>query len=206
MTAAKCFPLGIKNRWLYRVRDSEGQRYFSEYQIERTKKMGGRIFYISRNTQTNQPNTFSHLYITMASTGMSTYRIITTSNRLSAIVDYGNFRKLPVNLPANLTPGRSWDSKVNAMIYVTGSIKPYRLHGGISKTETITVPAGVFQTLRVTTSIDYQGHRSQTTAWYAPGVGQVKFSNQAGKLTHEYELQGVTVSGRTAGTFETSTG
>jgi hypothetical protein len=201
MTATACFPLAIGNRWLYRVADSKGAEYYSEYEIERTEKIGGKVFHVSRNTLSNQPDSFSRLYLTLTPQGLSNFRVITTKGRLSAIVEYGKPGKLIVNLPSHLSPGRKWDSKAHASLFIVGKIKPYKLHGEVGDVETVTVPAGTFKAIRVTTTTEFEGKQSHTTAWYVPGVGQVRFVNKAGELRHMYQLQAAEIGRKTVGSF-----
>lgn len=202
LTAERCFPLAIDNRWLYQVTDSKGATYYSDYEIERKDKIGGKVFFVSRNTLSNHPDSFSRLYLTHTSIGLSNFRVITTKGRQSAIVEYGKPANLLVNLPPKLAPGKKWDSQVHATIYITGVMKPYRVHGEVGKVEKVTVPAGNFKAIKVATTTVFQGTRSATTAWYVPGLGQVKFVNRTDEWKHVYQLQAVEIGGKRLGRFE----
>jgi len=139
--------------------------------------------------------------VTIGTNGLSNYRVVTTAGRRLSVVDYGMTSALPVHLPFRLVMGKEWDSSVWAKVYNTNTRDLWRLHGKVEKKERITVPAGSFEAVRVVTMVLWQGKLSTTTAWYAPGVGQVKFWNVVGDWRHDYVLQGARVGNRVYGTF-----
>ena len=194
LTATRCFPLAEGNHWLYEVEDSKGARYYSEYQIERIEEIDGKKFYVSLNTMSNQPNLFTRLYLTHTPAGLSNHRIITTSGHKSAVVDYGSRSDLPVQLPTRLTSDTEWQSRVDAKVYATHTTETYHLRGRVEGEEVISAA-------RVVTVTQWQGKSSTTTAWYAPGVGQIKFTNVTGDWRHTYSLRGARLGDRKYGSF-----
>ena len=78
-----------------------------------------------------------------------------------------------------LDAGKSWSTRVNATIPASGRKASVRVDGSVLGTERITVPAGVFDTVKIGRRIyagDFEGGRSETniveTEWYAPSLGR----------------------------------
>jgi hypothetical protein len=54
-----------------------------------------------------------------------------------------------------------------------GGTKTAKLTFTVGQEETVETPAGTFKAIRVTSEMDVV--KGTTTAWYAPGVGMVKY-------------------------------
>lgn len=78
-----------------------------------------------------------------------------------------------------LDPGKSWSMRVNATDPATGKINSVRVDGTVLGAERISVPAGVFDTIRIRRLVyagDWDGFRRETNIidieWYAPALGR----------------------------------
>ncbi len=78
-----------------------------------------------------------------------------------------------------LKPGSSWSRRVNATNPVTGRRNSVRVDGRVVGTERITVPAGSFDTVKISRNVyagDWGTFTFETnifeTEWYAPSIGR----------------------------------
>ena len=116
-----------------------------------------------------------------------------------------------ITFPANPHPGDSWTQSVTleGSQTINGYIAPAKNQTDTSCTavamETVTVPAGTFQALRVECVINMQisvtadGNPFSTTinttsiSWYAPGVGMIKTVTSGNGLDSTIELTSYTI-------------
>ena len=78
-----------------------------------------------------------------------------------------------------LEPGKKWTARLNAVIPATGARRSVRIDAKVGGTERIQVPAGAFDTVKISRVI-YAGDadlpRTETniveTEWYAPALGR----------------------------------
>lgn len=102
-----------------------------------------------------------------------------------------------------LTVGKTWEAKAN-FATSTGRTGSYKLDAKVVGWEKVKVPAGEFDTLKITESGFYQSAneagtrtgtgRMQITIWYAPAVGgmvktQYEDTNWGGSLYNKYTLE-----------------
>ncbi|HSD61647.1 MAG TPA: hypothetical protein VLC55_12415, partial [Burkholderiales bacterium] len=79
-----------------------------------------------------------------------------------------------------LTPGKSWRETVTVSDPATGKQVPVQVVASVDGMETVTVPAGQFQAVKVSRNLYYQDAEwwrgpvfQQMTDWYAPSVNRV---------------------------------
>ncbi len=85
-------------------------------------------------------------------------------------------------LPVPLVAGRKWEVKFKDPTQVE-----QRESSHVVGLETVTVPAGKFRAMKVTTEIIGSGTKVRTN-WYADGVGLVKSVTEAGQMKYGSEL------------------
>ena len=77
-----------------------------------------------------------------------------------------------------LYPGQKWHEKSTETNTGTGAVKEHSISGSVGEWEEVTVPAGIFRGIRVTTETEVSvlatGEKSSGTdvSWYVPEVGR----------------------------------
>jgi hypothetical protein len=108
------------------------------------------------------------------------------------LVNHDQFRdyEFATPFPANAAPGEqgdSWSVRMQAFVPASGKYNSVRVDGKLLGPERITVPAGTFDTIKVTRRIyagDWEGFMRETnivqTDWFAPALGRpVKSETQS---------------------------
>jgi len=99
-----------------------------------------------------------------------------------------------VSIPADVQPGDSWSSDEEITASGFGVDETFTIHADYHAIgmETITVPAGTFDALRVdftmTNTSETLPVSIEGTSWFAAGVGQVKNTGLLGDISSDLEL------------------
>jgi DUF3108-like len=176
--AAAYFPTATGMAWTYTVTPPGGAPYTDSVQITQ----GSPLSVVKKNTTSNNAVTYTLATYELRSTGVgeSSYLLY----RISDNVMVGGYLYSPPSLiiPANTAAGSatsvtSMATQQNAM----GAPANYSsTRDATLSSESVTVAAGTFSALKVTTHIsNSNGYDGYNVQWYAPGVGSVKIVNYA---------------------------
>ncbi|MBK7629594.1 MAG: hypothetical protein IPJ23_02530 [Ignavibacteriales bacterium] len=156
------FPTNFKNKLIY-------ESTFGDLELKVTKEKDNYIFGYDSDKFKYKQKLFvddKGLFVN------ETYQKI---KLLLFITKEGNYvyDKPLLRIPFPITIGQewSWDGKE----FINGETHTVKLKGKAAKIETITTPAGKFETLKVESTLETsEGSKNLLTEWYAKGLGMVK--------------------------------
>jgi hypothetical protein len=164
------FPLTIGSIWQYRVVSKDHKEKFEmSVSIDPPEKYDGREFIIM--TQKDKRGRMRS-FLTKTSEGIFCKKT-GLKKSISPELDAVHKPDIPLFL-FNVTPGHTfhWEGSLK----VAWVNKKIVLDGKIIGLETITVPAGTFDCVKIYFHQKRDNEISDEYAWYAQGVGQVKYS------------------------------
>lgn len=180
------FPMATGDEWTYNVRHKKkSETFVMQVKIEGPWKDEGQSGMIM--TQKDHRGTMRE-FLVKTDHGIFIHKI-----GLSKTLTPEVFSRFTPDVPrviAPLTPGTTvqWEGRLKVRLIMD---KPIRFSGTVVGWEDVTVPAGTFHCIRLFYD-EWQGDdHIQESAWYADGVGQVKYDGgQYVKELREFRVQG----------------
>jgi hypothetical protein len=171
------FPLRVGYWWKYRSETGDGkQSAFTVKVLSAEPKSDGTKHYLVETLSTFQP---LHDWYSKPVGRVLMHRIAYPNNdALKA-----DYQPVKLYLENPLRVGSSWQWKGKGMMGVE-----IEESSRVTAAETVEVPAGRFQAMKVETSVIQGGTPVNKTAWFADGVGMVKSMTDTGSVTSTSEL------------------
>lgn len=175
------FPLRVGDSWKYRSTTADGKQSEFSIKVLSEEKEAGNPLYLVETVSAFQP---IHDWYSKPSGWVLMHRqeYVKTGNK----AEYQPTRQFLKN---PLTSGDSWQWKGKGMMGLEIDES-----NAVSGPETVSVPAGKFEAMKVTTNVVQGGAPVIKTYWYAPGVGLVKSMTDTGAVKSTTELLEYTAS------------
>jgi hypothetical protein len=169
------FPLRAGDTWKYRSTTADGKQSEFSIKVLNEEKENGNTLYLVETVSTFQP---IHDWYSKPSGWVLMHRqeYVKTGNK-------AEYQPTKQFLKNPLATGDSWHWKGKGMMGV--EIDESNQASG---PETVSVPAGKFDAMKVTTNVVQGGAPVTKTYWYAPGVGLVKSMTDTGSVKSTTEL------------------
>jgi hypothetical protein len=169
------FPLQVGDNWNYRSTTADGKQSDFNIKVLSEEKENGNTLYLVETVSTFQP---IHDWYSKANGWVLMHRqeYVKTGSK----ADYQPTKQFLKN---PLASGDSWHWQGKGMMGVDIDES-----NQVSGPETISVPAGKFEAMKVTTKVIQAGAPVAKTYWYAPGVGLVKSMTDTGSVKSTTEL------------------
>jgi hypothetical protein len=169
------FPLNVGDSWKYRSTTADGKQSDFTIKVLNEAKENGNTLYLVETVSTFQP---IHDWYSKPSGWVLMHRQeYVKSGQKAEYQPTKQFLKNP------LTSGDSWTWKGKGMMGLDIDES-----NEVSGPETVTVAAGKFEAMKVTTKVVQGGAPVTKTYWYAPGVGLVKSMTDTGAVKSTTEL------------------
>ena len=164
------FPLSLGDSWKYEYTAPDGKKYELTTRVLNEEKESGNALYRVETVKTDD-------WYSKPSGSVLLHREQELSFSLDT--EFKPVKQFLKNPPAN---GDSWHWEGKAMLGVDAQES-----NSVSGPETVTVPAGKFTAMKVTTKVVEGSTPMTKVGWYAPGVGLVKstIDSAAGSATTE---------------------
>lgn len=196
IATAPYYPLASGASWLYRGQEA-GQTYEFRREVDPgTTTLHGTATYTVRESSGGEAN----LHYFSTNSGV----------RLHAEV-YGSWMRVEMQTPHILVPATisvgakySYATPVTVSSIEGTSAGMARSSADIQGRESVTVPAGTFQTIKIKIDESWEidgevVEQTQTTMWLAEGVGMVKSIESGFDYTDIFELRSYTIPGASSG-------
>lgn len=169
------FPLSAGDMWKYRSTTADGKQSEFSIKVLNEEKENGNTLYLVETVSTFQP---IHDWYSKPSGWVLMHReeYVKAGNK----AEYSPTKRFLKN---PLTNGDSWQWKGTGMMGMEIDES-----NDVSGPETVSVPAGEFEAMKVTTKVVQGGAPVTKTYWYAPGVGLVKSMTDTGSVKSTTEL------------------
>ena len=169
------FPLNVGDSWNYRSTTADGKQSDFTIKVLNETKENGNPLYLVETVSTFQP---IHDWYSKPSGWVLMHRQeYVKAGQKAEYQPTKQFLKNP------LTSGDSWTWKGKGMMGLE-----IEESNEVSGPETVTVPAGKFEAMKVMTKVVQGGAPVTKTYWYAPGVGLVKSMTDTGSVKSTTEL------------------
>ena len=169
------FPLNVGDSWKYRSTTADGKQSDFTMKVLNEAKENGNTLYLVETVSTFQP---IHDWYSKPSGWVLMHRQeYVKAGQKAEYQPTKQFLKNP------LTSGDSWTWKGKGMMGLEIDES-----NEVSGPETVTVPAGKFEAMKVVTKVVQGGAPVTKTYWYAPGVGMVKSMTDTGAVKSTTEL------------------
>jgi len=169
------FPLAVGNSWKYRSTTADGKQSEFSIKVLSEEKNNGSTLYLVETVSTFQ---LIHDWYSKPSGWVLMHR--------QEYVKAGNkaeYQPTKQFLKNPLTSGDSWHWHGKGMMGLEIDES-----NQVSGPETVSVAAGKFDAMKVTTNVVQGGAPVTKTYWYAPGVGLVKSMTDTGAVKSTTEL------------------
>lgn len=165
------FPLRVGDWWKYRSTTIDGkQSEFTIKVLSTENQAAGTDLHLVETISTFQP---IHDWYSKPAGQVLMHRIAYPKNdALKA-----DYQPVKLYLKNPLSVGSSWQWKGKGMMGVE-----IEESSRVTGTETVEVPAGRFQAMKVETNVVQGGTPVKKTSWFANGVGMVKSTTDAGSM------------------------
>jgi hypothetical protein len=169
------FPLRVGDTWKYRSTTADGKQSEFSIKVLNEEKENGNTLYLVETVSTFQP---IHDWYSKPSGWVLMHRQeYVKAGQKAEYQPTKQFLKNP------LTSGDSWQWKGKGMMGLEIDES-----NEVSGPETVSVPAGKFEAMKVLTKVVQGGAPVTKTYWYAPGVGLVKSMTDTGAVKSTTEL------------------
>jgi hypothetical protein len=169
------FPLRIGDSWKYRSTTADGKQSEFSVKVLSEEKEAGNQLYLVETVSTFQP---IHDWYSKPSGWVLMHRqeYVKTGSK-------AEYQPTKQFLKNPLTSGDSWQWKGKGMMGLEIDES-----NQVSGPESVSVPAGSFDAMKVMTKVVQGGAPVTKTYWYAPGVGMVKSMTDTGAVKSTTEL------------------
>lgn len=169
------FPLNVGDSWKYQSTTADGKHSDFTIKVLNQETENGNPLYLVETVSTFQP---IHDWYSKPSGWVLLHReeYVKTGSK----AEFQPTRQLLKN---PLGSGDSWQWKGKGMMGLD-----IQESNNVSGPETVSVPAGKFTAMKVTTNVVQGGAPVTKTYWYAPGVGLVKSMTDTGAVKSTTEL------------------
>ena len=169
------FPLNAGDSWKYQSTTADGKHSDFTIKVLNQETENGNPLYLVETVSTFQP---IHDWYSKPSGWVLLHR--EEYVKTGAKAEFQPTRQLLKNPLGN---GDSWQWKGKGMMGLD-----IQESNNVSGPDTVSVPAGKFTAMKVTTSVTQGGAPVTKTYWYAPGVGLVKSMTDTGAVKSTTEL------------------
>ncbi|HMH45445.1 MAG TPA: hypothetical protein VK557_18300 [Pyrinomonadaceae bacterium] len=169
------FPLQVGDSWKYRSTTADGKQSEFSMKVLSEEKEAGNQLYLVETVSTFQP--IHDWYSKPAGWVLMHRQEYVKTGSKAEYQPTKQFLKNP------LTSGDSWQWKGKGMMGLDIDES-----NQVSGPETVSVPAGSFDAMKVITKVVQGGSPVTKTYWYAPGVGMVKSMTDTGAVQSTTEL------------------
>ena len=173
--ASDYFPLRVGDSWKYRSTTADGKQSDFTIKVLSEEKENGEPRYLVETVSTFQP---IHDWYSKPSGWVLMHRQEFVNTKMKA-----EYQPTKQFLKNPLTSGDSWNWKGKGMMGLEIDEQ-----NEVSGPESVSVPAGRFQAMKVTTKVVQGGAPVTKTYWYAGGVGMVKSMTDTGAVKSTTEL------------------
>lgn len=169
------FPLRVGDSWKYRSTTADSKQSEFTIKVLNEEKENGNTLYLVETVSTFQP---IHDWYSKPGGWVLMHRqeYVKTANK-------AEYQPTKQFLKNPLTSGDSWQWKGKGMMGLEIDES-----NEVSGPETVTVPAGKFEAMKVMTKVIQGGAPVTKTYWYASGVGLVKAMTDTGAVKSTTEL------------------
>ena len=169
------FPLAVGDTWKYRSTTGDGKQSDFSIKVLNEQNEDGKPLYLVETVSTFQP---IHDWYSKPDGWVLMHReeYVKTGNK-------AEYQPTKQFLKNPLTSGDSWQWKGKGMMGLDIDES-----NQVSGPETVSVPAGKFEAMKVTTKVVQGGAPVTKTYWYAMGVGMVKSMTDTGAVKSTTEL------------------
>jgi hypothetical protein len=174
-SAKDYFPLRVGDSWKYRSTTADGKQSEFTIKVLSEEKESGNPLYLVETVSTFQP---IHDWYSKPEGWVLMHRqeYVKTGSK----VEYQPTKQFLKN---PLTSGDSWQWKGKGMMGLEIDES-----NEVAGPESVSVPAGRFEAMKVTTKVVQGGAPVTKIYWYAPGVGMVKSMTDTGAVKSTTEL------------------
>ena len=169
------FPLNVGDSWKYRSTTADGKQSEFTIKVLNEEKENGNTLYLVETVSTFQP--IHDWYSKPNGWVLMHHQEYVKTGQKAEYQPTKQFLKNP------LTSGDSWQWKGKGMMGLEIDES-----NEVSGPETVTVPAGKFEAMKVMTRVVQGGAPVTKTYWYAAGVGLVKSMTDTGSVKSTTEL------------------
>ena len=169
------FPLRVGDNWKYKSTTADGKQSEFNIKVLNEEKENGDTLFLVETVSTFQP---IHDWYSKPSGWVLMHR--QEYVKAGSKAEYQPTKQFLKN---PLTSGDSWHWKGKGMMGMEIDES-----NEVSGPETVTVPAGKFEAMKVTTKVVQGGAPVTKTYWYAGGVGLVKSMTDTGSVKSTTEL------------------
>jgi hypothetical protein len=169
------FPLRTGNSWKYQSTTADGRQSEFTIKVLSDAKDGGETQYLVETVSTFQP---IHDWYSKPSGWVLLHK--EEYVKAGTTSEFQPTRQLLKN---PLTSGDSWNWKGKGMMGIA-----IEESNEVAGPETVSVAAGSFTAMKVTTKVNQGGAAVTKTYWYAPGVGLVKSMTDTGAVKSNTQL------------------
>ena len=174
-TSNDYFPLRVGDSWKYRSTTADGKQSEFTIKVLSEEKEDGNPLYLVETVSTFQP---IHDWYSKPSGWILMHRQEYVKTGMKA-----EYQPTKQFLKNPLTSGDSWSWKGKGMMGLEIDES-----NQVSGPESVSVPVGKFEAMKVTTKVVQGGAPVTKTYWYAPGVGLVKSMTDTGSVKSTTEL------------------
>jgi hypothetical protein len=174
------FPLRVGDNWNYKSTTADGKQSEFSIKVLSEEKENGNTLYLVETVSTFQP---IHDWYSKPSGSVLLHR--EEYVKAGSKAEFIPTRQLLKN---PLTSGDSWHWKGKGMMGLEIDES-----NEVSGPDSVSVPAGKFEAMKVSTKVVQGGAPVTKTYWYAPGVGLVKSMTDTGSVKSTTELQAYNV-------------
>ena len=169
------FPLRVGDTWKYRSTTADGKQSEFSIKVLSEEKENGNTLYLVETVSTFQP---IHDWYSKPSGWVLMHRqeYVKTGSK-------AEYQPTKQFLKNPLMRGDSWHWQGKGMMGVEIDES-----NDVAGPETVSVPAGKFEAMKVATRVIQGGALVTKTYWYAPGVGLVKSMTDTGSVKSTTEL------------------
>jgi len=173
LSAQDFFPVEKGRSWEYETYTRDGRINFSmQVEMLKPQKRGGQTYQVM---QQKDSRGIMYSYITKDSIGVYVHRTGLRKTLLGAStpeVEASHDPPIPLFIyPDDDTKSFEWEGRIR-IAFVN---KPVKMRGEMLGFENITVPAGEFECFKIRFTQTRGDEETVEYAWYAQGVGQVKY-------------------------------
>ena len=169
------FPLRTGNSWRYQSTTADGKQSDFSIKVLSEEKTGGETQYLVETVSTFQP--IHDWYSKPAGW------VLLNKEEYAKAGTTSEFQPARQLLKNPLTSGDSWSWKGKGMMGIAIDET-----NEVSGPDTVSIAAGTFTAMKVTTKVNQGGAAVTKTYWYAPGVGLVKSMTDTGSVKSNTEL------------------
>ena len=176
------FPLGAGDTWKYRATTADGKQSDFSIKVLNEQNEKGKPLYLVETVSAFQP---IHDWYSKPDGWVLMHREEYVKTGTKA-----EYQPTKQFLKNPLVSGDSWQWKGKGMMGLDIDES-----NQVSGPESVSVPAGKFEAMKVTTKVLQGGAPVTKTYWYAPGVGMVKSMTDTGAVKSTTELLEYSIGG-----------